>query len=136
MGNAPSKLHYWLSNIIYLLSYIITLGYTITILLYISTGAYSIYYVKRNIPNQYKEKAQKFLKFSIVYFVTYLLLTFLSQFLELMANISCQYHWSLDLGAMYATSAFFDVTLLISLPIIRMNDPYTKRILLKMIGYK
>lgn len=38
-------------HLIILDSYVITLGYTLTILIYVSIGGYSIYYIKRNIPN-------------------------------------------------------------------------------------
>ncbi|CAK85804.1 unnamed protein product (macronuclear) [Paramecium tetraurelia] len=118
-----------------LADYVITLGYTLTILIYISIGGYSIYYIKKNIPNQYKERAQKFLKFSIIYFLTYLILIFAAQLVELLASLSCTYQWNMNLNAMYDTAAFFDIMILILLPIIRVNDPYTKRILLKMFGY-
>ncbi|CAD8098750.1 unnamed protein product [Paramecium sonneborni] len=119
-----------------LADYVITLGYTLTILIYISIGGYSIYYIKKNIPNQYKERAQKFLKFSFIYFLTYLILIISAQLVELLASLSCTYQWDLRLNAMYDTAAFFDILILILLPIIRINDPYTKRILLKMFGYK
>jgi hypothetical protein len=60
----------------------------------------------------------------------------MSELLELLASLSCTYFWKMHLNAMYSTSAFMDCLMLISMPLIRINDPYTKRVLMIMFGFK
>lgn len=55
--------------------------------------------------------------------------------LDLFAGLGCTYNWNLDESAMYSVEAFVDSLLVILLPIIRINDRYTKKNILKKLGF-
>ncbi|KAM3137825.1 hypothetical protein pb186bvf_010068 [Paramecium bursaria] len=114
--------------------YLIIVGYSTIIVSYIIVGAYSITYILRKIPRNHISKAQKFISFSVLYFVSYLLLTILTQTLSVVAALSCYNLWGLNLEVIYGFNSFFEIVIVISLPIIRLTDPDQKKLFLKSLG--
>lgn len=113
-------------------SYVIIIGYTMMLLFYIGVGTYSIVYIRKNVPQHYKEKARRFVRFSILYFTAYVLLTFFTYSMQLLGSFGCQNLWNVNLDVIYGFTSFFDVLTIITFPIIRVQDPYTNRVLRKV----
>lgn len=70
----------------------------------------------------------------MLYFVSYLLLTILTQTLSVVAALSCYYLWGLNLEVIYGFNSFFEIVIVISLPIIRLTDPDQKKLFYKSLG--
>ena len=118
-------------------SMIILLGLTLGST-YFGTVGYTLLFLRKNIPQnqRYKKRSNNFYRFAILYSGFYLGGTIFVNIFTMVGGLNCEYHYNQKLQVFYSLGDIFQCCFYICIPIIRVQDPYTKATIKKIFFKK